>query len=178
MGVLKNKQILIRFKYQDAIDNSTLWQNQILVSLGPDPLIQFLRCKRGNPVSKIIFLGPADLSLASRNGGEPGSLDPSPRSSTDSLEIFIKFVFPVLTTAMRGNKTFTNLLGALVLDDREKHVPRVADCYLFYDDNRPQGTCFKPHFIDRLVFQLATGINISVKLNSRAVIKNKVQHWV
>ena len=61
-----------------------------------------------------------------------------------------------------------------MLDDREKHVPRVADCYLFYDDNRPQGTCFKPHFIDRLVFQLATGINISVKLNSRAVIKNKV----
>ena len=79
---------------------------------------------------------------------------------------------------MRGNKTFTNLSEALVLDDREKHVPRVADCYLFYDNNGPQGTCFKPHFIDRLVFQLATGINISVKLNSRAVIKNKVQHWV
>ena len=79
---------------------------------------------------------------------------------------------------MRGNKTFTNLLEALMLDDREKHVLRVADCYLFYDDNRPQGTCFKPHFIDRLVFQLATGINISVKLNSRTVIKNKVQHWV
>ena len=79
---------------------------------------------------------------------------------------------------MRGNKTLRNLSEALVLDDREKHVPRVADCYLFYDDNRPQGTCFKPHFIDRLVFQLATGINISVKLNSRTVIKNKVQHWV
>lgn len=78
---------------------------------------------------------------------------------------------------MRGNKTFTNLSGALVLDDREKHVPRVADCYLFYDDNRPQGTCFKPHFIDRLVFQLATGINISVKLNSRAVIKNYLYRY-
>ena len=37
--------------------------------------------------------------------------------------------------------------------------------YLFNYNNRPQRTSFSSHIKDRLVFWLATGINIFVKLN-------------